>query len=80
MGRRALRRAGVGYARLIRGAATVTKRREDVVAAQAIGADDAGIVERLLLPNAMSPAQVHAAPDLVLYLVLAVALRPGRHG
>ena len=52
--------AWVGYARLIRGEVLSIRERDFVEAARAIGADDARIMFRHILPNAVAPVIVAA--------------------
>jgi peptide/nickel transport system permease protein len=51
----------VGYARLIRGQVLVTREREYVEAARAVGASDWRIITRHILPNIIQPVIVQAA-------------------
>ena len=53
-------RGWVGYARLVRAQAIALKERPFIEAARAIGAGDARIVFRHLLPNALTPVLVEA--------------------
>ncbi|MEA3345692.1 MAG: ABC transporter permease [Chloroflexota bacterium] len=53
-----------GYARLIRGDALSVKEREYVLAARTIGAGDARIILRHILPNAIFPTMVVASMDI----------------
>ena len=52
------------YARLIRGDILAIKQRDYVQAAKVIGATDAGILRRHILPNAIFPTLVYASMDL----------------
>ena len=51
----------VGYARLVRGQVLAAREREFVEAARALGASDARIVIRHILPNIIQPVIVQAA-------------------
>ncbi|HXY50402.1 MAG TPA: ABC transporter permease [Terriglobales bacterium] len=51
----------VGYARLVRGQVLAAREREFVEAARALGASDARIIVRHLLPNIIQPVIVQAA-------------------
>jgi peptide/nickel transport system permease protein len=51
----------VGYARLVRGQVLVVREREFVEAARALGASDARIIVRHILPNIIQPVIVQAA-------------------
>lgn len=51
----------VGYARLVRGQVMAVKQREFVEAAQALGATNARIIVRHILPNIVQPLIVQAA-------------------
>lgn len=64
----------VSYARLIRGEILVAKNQEYVEAARALGAGDARVVGRHLLPNVITSALVFATTDVVLYIVLVTSL------
>jgi len=66
--------AWVSYARLLRGEVLVAKHREYVEAARAMGAGDARVIGRHILPNAIAPALVFATADVVLYIVLVTSL------
>lgn len=66
--------AWVSYARLLRGEILVAKHREYVEAARAMGARDARVVGRHILPNVISSALVFAMADVILYIVLAASL------
>jgi len=66
--------AWVTYARLLRGEILVAKHREYVEAARAMGARDARVIARHILPNVISSALVFAMADVILYIVLAASL------
>ena len=66
--------AWVSYARLLRGEVLVAKHREYVEAARAMGARDARVIGRHILPNVVSSALVFAMADVVLYIVLVTSL------
>ena len=66
--------AWVSYARLIRGEILVAKNQEYVEAARALGAGDARVIGRHLLPNVITSALVFATTDVVLYIVLVTSL------
>jgi peptide/nickel transport system permease protein len=66
--------AWVSYARLIRAEILAVKEREFVVAARSMGAGDARIVGRHVLPNVISAALIFAAADVILYIVLVAGL------
>jgi peptide/nickel transport system permease protein len=66
--------AWVSYARLIRGEILVAKNQEYVEAARALGASDARVIGRHLLPNVITSALVFATTDVVLYIVLVTSL------
>src|SRR5579863_5324669 len=51
----------VGYARLVRGQVLAAREREFVEAARALGAGDARIIVRHILPNIIQPVVVQAA-------------------
>jgi peptide/nickel transport system permease protein len=51
----------VGYARLVRGQVLAAREREYVEAARALGASDARIIVRHILPNIIQPVIVQAA-------------------
>jgi len=51
----------VGYARLVRGQVLVTREREYVEAARALGAADSRVIVRHILPNIIQPVVVQAA-------------------
>lgn len=51
----------VGYARLVRGQVLAAREREFVEAARALGASDARIIVRHILPNIIQPVIVQAA-------------------
>jgi peptide/nickel transport system permease protein len=66
--------AWVSYARLVRGEILGIKQREYVEAVRAMGASDARIIGRHILPNVISAALVFAMADVILYIVLAASL------
>jgi peptide/nickel transport system permease protein len=66
--------AWVSYARLIRGEILVAKNQEYVEAARALGASDARVIGRHLLPNVITSALVFAMTDVMLYIVLVTSL------
>jgi peptide/nickel transport system permease protein len=66
--------AWVSYARLIRGEILVAKNQEYIEAALALGASDARVVGRHLLPNVITSSLVFATTDVVLYIVLVTSL------
>jgi peptide/nickel transport system permease protein len=51
----------VGYARLVRAQVLATREREYVEAARALGASDARVIVRHILPNIIQPVVVQAA-------------------
>ena len=53
--------AWIGYARLVRGQVMAAKERDFVQAARALGAGDARIIVRHILPNVIQPVIVQAA-------------------
>jgi peptide/nickel transport system permease protein len=63
----------MSYARIINANMTQLKQSEYVVAAQSIGAGNARIILRHLLPNALAPAIVLAARDVGAMVVLEAA-------
>ncbi len=66
--------AWVSYARLIRGEILVARNQEYVEAARSLGASDAQVIGRHLLPNVITSALVYATTDIVLYIVLVTSL------
>jgi peptide/nickel transport system permease protein len=66
--------AWVSYARLIRGEILVAKNQEYVEAARSLGASDARVIGRHLLPNVITSALVFATTDVILYIVLVTSL------
>lgn len=66
--------AWVSYARLIRGEILTAKNQEYVEAARSLGASDARVIGRHLLPNVITSALVYATTDVVLYIVLVTSL------
>lgn len=66
--------AWVSYARLLRGEILVAKNQEYVEAARSLGASDAQVIGKHLLPNVITSALVYATTDIVLYIVLLTSL------
>jgi peptide/nickel transport system permease protein len=66
--------AWVTYARLLRGEILVAKHKEFVEAARSMGAGDARVIGRHILPNVVSSALVYAMADVILYIVLVTSL------
>jgi peptide/nickel transport system permease protein len=66
--------AWVTYARLIRGEILVARRQEYVEAARSIGASDARVIGRHIVPNVIAAALVYATADIILYIVLVTSL------
>jgi peptide/nickel transport system permease protein len=64
----------VVYARIVRGAALSLREREFVQAAQALGAGDARILVRHVLPNVVTPWLVVATLDMARVIVIESAL------
>jgi len=62
------------YARLMRGQVLSIKQREHVEAARALGASDARVLARHLIPHCVSPVVVAASLDLGNVLLLAAGL------
>ena len=62
------------YARTVRGAALVERRREDIEAAQVLGLPPARIVFRHLLPNCMPPLIVIATVQVASAITLEATL------
>jgi peptide/nickel transport system permease protein len=62
------------YARLMRGQVLSIKQREHVEAARALGASDARVLARHLIPHCVSPVVVAASMDLGNILLLAAGL------
>lgn len=62
------------YARLMRGQVLSMKQREHVEAARALGASDARLLARHVIPHSISPVVVTASLDLGNVLLLAAAL------
>ena len=63
-----------GYARLLRGEILSVRERDYVEAARAMGAGDAKIILRHVLPNSIYPVLVVASLDMGSIVVLAAAL------
>lgn len=61
------------YARIINAAMTQLKQTDYVLAARSLGAGDARIVLRHMLPNALAPAIVLAARDIGAMVILEAA-------
>ena len=66
--------AWVSYARLIRGEILVARNQEYVDAARSMGASDARVIGRHILPNVITSSVVFATTDIVLYIVLVTSL------
>jgi peptide/nickel transport system permease protein len=66
--------AWVTYARLIRGEILVARQQDYVEAARSIGASDARVIGRHILPNVIAAALVYATADVILYIVLVTSL------
>jgi peptide/nickel transport system permease protein len=66
--------AWVSYARLLRGEILVARNQEYVDAARSMGASDARVIGRHILPNVITSAVVFATTDIVLYIVLVTSL------
>jgi peptide/nickel transport system permease protein len=64
----------VGYARLLRGEVLSVVEREYVLAARAVGASDARILARHVVPNAISPVVVQATLNVGTVVLSAAAL------
>ncbi|MBI3762090.1 MAG: ABC transporter permease [Chloroflexi bacterium] len=62
------------YARLIRGDILSVREREYVLAARALGASDASILLKHILPNAIFPTMVVASMDIGSYVLSFAAL------
>ena len=62
------------YARLVRGDVLSVKQREFVLAARALGATDARILFRHILPNSIYPVLVVASLDIGAIVITAAAL------
>ena len=66
--------AWVSYTRLLRGEILVAKNQEYVDAARAMGASDARVIGKHILPNVITSSIVFATTDIVLYIVLVTSL------
>lgn len=66
--------AWVSYARLLRGEILVARNQEYVDAARSMGASDARVIGRHILPNVITSSIVFATTDIVLYIVLVTSL------
>lgn len=66
--------AWVSYARLLRGEILVARNQEYVDAARSMGASDARVIGRHILPNVITSSVVFATTDIVLYIVLVTSL------
>jgi peptide/nickel transport system permease protein len=66
--------AWVSYARLLRGEILVARNQEYVDAARSMGASDARVIGKHILPNVITSAVVFATTDIVLYIVLVTSL------
>ncbi|MFB6108927.1 MAG: ABC transporter permease [Haloplanus sp.] len=64
----------VSYARLVRGEVLSVKEREYVLAARALGASDAAILRRHVVPNAVAPVVVQATLNVGTVVLSAAAL------
>ncbi len=62
------------YARLLRGEVLALKGREFVLAARGLGASDARILFKHILPNAVNPLLVYASLDVGNIVITAAAL------
>lgn len=62
------------YARLLRGSILATKHNAYVEAAQSIGASDARIIRKHILPNAITPLIVQATMDAGVAILTTAAL------
>ena len=62
------------YARLIRGDILTVKERDYVLAARSVGARDARILARHVIPNAIYPTMVTASMDIGSYVLSFAAL------
>jgi len=66
--------AWVSYARLLRGEILVARNQEYVDAARSMGASDARVIGKHILPNVITSSVVFATTDIVLYIVLVTSL------
>lgn len=67
--------AGIpGYARLVRSAVLTVKREDYVVSARALGASEADILFRTILPNVLSPLIVYLAFSMPLAALVTSSL------
>lgn len=64
----------VAYARVIRGEILAAKTREYILGARALGASDARVIRRHLLPNVVTVGIIFAMSDAVLNILLGGAL------
>lgn len=64
----------VAYARVIRGEILAAKTREYILSARALGASDARVIRRHLLPNVVTVGIIFAMSDAVLNILLGGAL------
>jgi len=64
----------IAYARIIRGEILSVKENEYVTAAKALGATDAKVIGRHILPNAMAPVIVQATLSVGTVVLAAAAL------
>jgi peptide/nickel transport system permease protein len=62
------------FARITRGAVLTVRSRDYVTAAQALGARDAGILTRAILPNIVSPIIVYSSLRLATSILTAATL------
>jgi len=66
------------YARLVRGDVLAVRQRDFVLAARALGAGDARILLRHVLPNAIYPVLIIASLDIGAVVITAAALSSAR--
>ncbi|MFC2015463.1 ABC transporter permease [Chloroflexota bacterium] len=64
----------ITYAKIARGEVLIAKNMEYVLAARALGYNDARIIARHLLPNIVNPSIIYAMSDLVLVILAASSL------
>ncbi|HZQ07375.1 MAG TPA: ABC transporter permease, partial [Anaerolineae bacterium] len=62
------------YARLVRGQVLSLRKREFVEAAESVGASNARIIRKHLLPNSLSPILVQASFDMGGAILIAAGL------
>jgi peptide/nickel transport system permease protein len=63
-----------GYARLVRASVMSLRDQEFIEAARSIGANDARIILRHILPNCMAPIIVQATMSIAIAILSAAAL------